>query len=226
MSQTFASRQLVMFDIDGTLVESYDFDATCFQDAVREVLDIEIDTDWHHYRHVSDTGILLQVLEEQGIQTQQETIIRRIRHDFTDRIAAHLASEPMLAVPGARELFETLRQRDDVALALATGGWSETARLKLDAAGFDIQDIPLASSSHHYNRIEIMRQAERLCGIDTPQRKTYFGDGPWDVLAAQALGYEFVLVGDRVDHTPSITDYRDLDRVLKLLELSPGPVLI
>ncbi|MET0089936.1 MAG: HAD family hydrolase [Candidatus Thiodiazotropha sp.] len=226
MAQDYDTRQLVMFDIDGTLVESYDFDAECFQDAVREVLDIEIDTDWHHYRHVSDTGILLQVLDEQGIQTQQETLIRRIRHEFTDRIASHLASEPMIAVPGARELFEALRQREDVTLALATGGWSETARLKLIAAGFDIHDVPLASSSHHYDRIEIMKQAERLCAIDAPQRRTYFGDGPWDVLAAKALGYEFVLVGDRVDHTPSIADYQDLDRVLRLLELSPGPVQI
>ncbi|MET0066963.1 MAG: HAD family hydrolase [Candidatus Thiodiazotropha sp.] len=226
MSQTFETRQLVMFDIDGTLVESYDFDAECFQDAVREVLDIEIDTDWHHYRHVSDTGILRQILEEQEIQTPHELIIRRIRQQFTERITAHLRSEPMQPVPGARELFETLRQRDDVSLALATGGWSETARLKLDAAGFITQGIPLASSSHHYDRIEIMRHAERLSGIQKASRKTYFGDGPWDARAAQALEYDFVLVGNRLDHSPAITDYRDLERVLRLLELSPNPVSI
>lgn len=31
---------LVMFDIDGTLVESYDFDSICFVDAVHDVLGV------------------------------------------------------------------------------------------------------------------------------------------------------------------------------------------
>lgn len=33
---------LVMFDIDGTLVESYDFDSICFVDAVHDVLGVRL----------------------------------------------------------------------------------------------------------------------------------------------------------------------------------------
>jgi beta-phosphoglucomutase-like phosphatase (HAD superfamily) len=34
-----------MFDIDGTLIESADFDSECFTEAVKEVTGFDIDTD-------------------------------------------------------------------------------------------------------------------------------------------------------------------------------------
>ncbi|WP_284041440.1 hypothetical protein [Vreelandella olivaria] len=34
--------QLVLFDIDGTVVESYDFDTKCFQVAAKDVLGVTI----------------------------------------------------------------------------------------------------------------------------------------------------------------------------------------
>jgi len=83
---------LVMFDIDGTLVESYDFDSSCFVDAVVDILGVRIN--------------------------------------------------------------------DDVALVFATGGWLESAKMKLSAAEIHFPDIPIASASDHYSRLEIMRLAE------------------------------------------------------------------
>lgn len=41
---------LVLFDIDGTLVESYDFDTECFQAAIQDVLGVTIRPDWGHYQ--------------------------------------------------------------------------------------------------------------------------------------------------------------------------------
>jgi beta-phosphoglucomutase-like phosphatase (HAD superfamily) len=50
---------LVMFDIDGTLTETMKVDEECF---VRSFMDVfgfsDIDTDWSHYRHTTDSGIL------------------------------------------------------------------------------------------------------------------------------------------------------------------------
>lgn len=65
---------LVMFDIDGTLVESYDFDASCFVQAVQNVLDICIDTDWSKYVHVTDSGILDEIISTHCIGGQREQI--------------------------------------------------------------------------------------------------------------------------------------------------------
>jgi len=48
----------VMFDIDGTLVESYDVDSKLFVESVYEVTGLSIDANWGRYRNVTDSGIL------------------------------------------------------------------------------------------------------------------------------------------------------------------------
>jgi len=42
---------LVLFDLDGTLVDSGAFEGELYVHAVRSVLGIAIDTDWSRYRH-------------------------------------------------------------------------------------------------------------------------------------------------------------------------------
>ena len=62
----------VMFDIDGTLVRSYDLDSICYIDAVREVTGICVDPDWSKYRHVTDAGILEEIIEVNGLSYRQK----------------------------------------------------------------------------------------------------------------------------------------------------------
>ena len=49
---------LILFDIDGTLVDSNEFDSEFYVQAVRKVLRIEVGDDWSAYQHVTDGGIL------------------------------------------------------------------------------------------------------------------------------------------------------------------------
>ncbi|HRE31610.1 MAG TPA: hypothetical protein PLD88_06500, partial [Candidatus Berkiella sp.] len=52
---------LIIFDIDGTLIHSHEKEVDCFIDAVTTVLGIkEIDRDLHSYQHVTDKGILIE----------------------------------------------------------------------------------------------------------------------------------------------------------------------
>ena len=62
------SKIAVIFDIDGTLVESSGFEDDLYVAAVRDVLgDVCIRKSWSTYRHVTDTGILRQIMEENRI---------------------------------------------------------------------------------------------------------------------------------------------------------------
>ena len=103
-----------------------------------------------------------------------------------------------LPLEGGPEMIRQLAE-SGMAVALATGGWESTARLKLEQAGYDIRDIPLASSSDADTREEIMRIAERRArdrhGVMAFDTITYVGDGVWDARAAANLGWRFVGVG-------------------------------
>lgn len=210
---------LVVFDIDGTLIESYDFDTECFQKAIQDVLDVLVDPDWGKYRHVTDAGILNQIMDERPPVDDRESIILAIKERFVERIENHLSQQRIFPIPGADRFLAELAERDDVTLAMATGGWYESAILKLKAAGIDTTNIPIASASDHESRIEIMKLAEARTSGAFYQSKAYFGDGPWDLKASAELGYNFVLVGNRTKHSQAIPDFTDVKKALAFIGL-------
>ena len=59
---------LVLFDIDGTLVDSDEFDSELFVRAVREVLGIEIGDKVHHHARYPDFGEKAVILRMLGLR--------------------------------------------------------------------------------------------------------------------------------------------------------------
>jgi len=208
---------LVLFDIDGTLVDSCEFDAECFQAAIKDVLGVTVGPDWSRYQHVTDSGILTQVIEELGFQIDNERMAEEVKEQFLSRVTDYISCNVVSPISGANEFLSQLIARQNVAVALATGGWAESAKMKLSAAGIDFLAIPLASSSDHYSRVEIMRLAEKRAGNHRYDSRTYFGDGSWDQKASETLGYNFVSVGDRISSPQSIRDYTKTDVTLRYI---------
>jgi len=195
-----------MFDIDGTLIESSDFDSECFTEAVKEVTGLEIDTDWARYKHVTDTGILNEFFNENSIENTNEVTIS-IKCAFLAKIQTRIDKAPIREINGASKFIAKLKELDGIVISFATGGWLESAVLKLESAGIDISGIPIASSNDHYSRIEIMKIAEQRAIKESRLSFTYFGDGSWDLKACKELGVNFVLVGDKLEHNQSINSF-------------------
>jgi phosphoglycolate phosphatase-like HAD superfamily hydrolase len=217
--------QLVMFDVDGTLVNSNDFDGPLFAEAIRDVLGLQVDTTWKSYRNVTDSGILEELLSEDTFHWEREVLYEQIKNQFVGLTQDYMSRHPdaVTEIPGARALMTRLRELPEIQIAIATGGWRETAELKLDAVGIEFRDLPLATSSDAISRTEIMRLAEEQSARHGPlTRKWYFGDADWDKRASEELGYEFVAVGPRVKHRIAFPDLSDLPGILTLLGLSQG----
>lgn len=203
--------QSIMFDIDGTLVNSFEFDEQCFVEAVQEALNIDVDTCWESYPHVTDRGLLIEILKRAGHSMSIDECEAKVKPLFVKKVNAHLVKNGLEPVSGAAELIHQLKCNSKVALSLATGGWLETAMTKLHAAKIDVTGIPIASSNDHYRRTSIMRLALERSGVESSAsgKTIYFGDAVWDQAACQKLGFSFVLVGSRVQHDPSIGDFQD-----------------
>ena len=145
---------LILFDIDGTLVDSHEFDSEMYVQAVRAVLGIEVDDDWAVYRHVTDSGILNEIMDKEGVKGDRSRIQAEVRETFAELISDHLygQGQPLAEVPGAGAFLANLQSRPQFAIGLATGGWEETARMKLGAVGLDPDALPLASGSDAVSR--------------------------------------------------------------------------
>jgi phosphoglycolate phosphatase-like HAD superfamily hydrolase len=187
----------VIFDLDGTLVDSDAFDGALYGEAVREVIgDVDIDESWRRYRHVTDAGVLAQIIEERGLPRSDDLEVR-IRAVFGAKVQRYLAQGGRCeCVPGAKAAIEEL-QTAGCAVGIATGGWGHTARMKLAHAGIPFENLVLTSSDDSFDRVEIMSAClQRLGG--TPERAVYVGDGQWDLEASRRAGWRFVGVGEKL----------------------------
>jgi beta-phosphoglucomutase-like phosphatase (HAD superfamily) len=185
----------VIFDIDGTLLQSAAVDDALYREAVQAVLgEVRLRPTLHDYPFVTDTGILRQILADNQIDGGEE-LLETIRATFVELLEAHVHHHgPFTEIPGAANLLRSLQSSSSHAVAMATGGWRQSAELKLSSAGIDFAGIPLATANDHHERTAIMELALSSLG-DNFQRVTYCGDGPWDRDACRALGWEFVAVG-------------------------------
>ncbi|WP_114764533.1 HAD family hydrolase [Vibrio rhodolitus] len=204
----------VMLDVDGTLIQSYEFDEQCFIDAVYETTGLKILNDWHNYPNVTDRGILKTFIERQAPQYSIEELENIVKPVFVKNIQNSINREPAQEVPGAKGFVSHLLSSNLHLVSIATGGWGETAKIKLASAGFEIDQLPIASSNDHYSRIEIMNLAKSKADLTLKMPITYFGDAEWDVRACEELGVNLVIVGERVEHRQSIPNFNSLEQAL------------
>ena len=92
----------ILFDIDGTLLESTEVDARLYEEAVRTVLgDIGLRPQWNDYVHVTDSGLLREILADNGIAHSVE-LEGRVRATFVALIDAYISPRYALPLDQAR----------------------------------------------------------------------------------------------------------------------------
>jgi phosphoglycolate phosphatase-like HAD superfamily hydrolase len=216
----FAVMHLVMFDVDGTLVDSAGFDGALYAQAVREVLQIPVDETWASYRNATDSGILEQLLAQHDFGPAVGDLRAGVKRRFVELFEDYAARHPSAVreIPGAKALIDTLCTIPSVRVAVATGGWLETASLKLKGIGLAIERLAIATASDSADRTTIMQIAERRAMLGfASSRKTYFGDGAWDQRASAHLGYQFIAIGRNIEHDLLFQDFSDREAVLACL---------
>ena len=187
----------IILDIDGTLIDSMGVDPKLYFSSIERVLGRVCLRDLDDYDHVTDSGILGQILEENGFSGAGE-LAASVKAMFMEGLNSHIediGSFPV--IEGAVEFVECVRRSTDTRIAIATGCWRESALLKLQTSGFNIEGIPVATSDDSPSRVEIMRSALQMTGGDAGA-VTYFGDAEWDQRACHDLGWNFVAVGPRL----------------------------
>ncbi len=157
------------------------------------------------YEHVTDSGILAQILRENGF-SDIGGLMTSVKGAFMEELNRHIEHAGSFPViDGAMQFFDRTRSSSDTRIAIATGCWRESALLKLQTSGFDIEGIPVATADDSPSRVEIMRSALQMTGGNA-EAVTYFGDAEWDQRACRDLGWNFVAVGSRLGGIESFTD--------------------
>ena len=196
-----ASRRFYILDIDGTLLPTAAVDNRCYWAALGDVFGARgrppaLDG----FTNVTDIGILHQWCLGRFGRLALAAEVEAVQLRFLARLRREAEERPADFRPhrGVRRWLAARRAAGDARVALATGGWSRTARFKLAVSGLDAFDLPLASCDDGVERTTIMRHAlRRLAGADAMAagEVCYVGDGIWDFHSTRALGWRFIGIG-------------------------------
>lgn len=189
-------RRLAIFDIDGTVTATNDVDTECYTQALATELGLApADIRWMEAPHITDAGITRWLWTQHRGSLPTAAELSAIRTKFFRLLDDQLRQRPdrFLAMTGAADALERLHA-DGWTIALATGAWGASARMKLEAAGLPM-GLPLFCSDDAFERAAIVSLALQHCERASGRpfdRVVSVGDGVWDVRTAKELGLPFV----------------------------------
>lgn len=229
-------QRLVLWDVDGTLVDTAGVTARSFDRAVEAALGR------HPGKHDvpmsgrTDPSIALEILAFAGVD--EEEAGRHLAH-VVDRLEAELAASAVRfrqkgrVLPGVEEVLDRLHAHPSVSQSVLTGNTAANASLKLETFGLDRWlDLEIgAFGSDRHDRDELvpvaLERARRLRRRSfSPAEVWVVGDTRRDLACARAARARCLLVGTgRVsmselrpagaDHV--LHDLSDVDEVCALL---------
>lgn len=224
--------KLLIFDIDGTLTDTNNVDSQCFIKAFQDEFGIEINnTDWSTFKNVTDLGLLNDLFTENFGKPPKFSQLLSFQARFFSYLELSLIEKPEMfcEIAGASNFIDFCLLQSDIQIAFATGGWSNSAKLKLQAAKIKFESIPLSSSDFLISRQEILKDA-----IDKSIRQNrsnsfmnliYFGDGVWDFKTTAELEIDFIGVDAKNDGklknigaTKIISGFSEIKKVFTLLQ--------
>jgi phosphoglycolate phosphatase len=222
--------RLVLWDIDGTLVDSVKLGLFAFEDAFERVIGAP-PAEVVPFAGRTDFEIALDLLERSGVEPS-DALLERFGTEL-HRAMVERAEELRRrgrAYPGARESLERLAGEPHVVQSLLTGNIAPNAQVKLGAFGLDtLVDLEIgAYGSDHRRRGRLvhvaLRKFERKHGASlAPGDVVLIGDTPLDVAAAHEGGARAVAVAtgpfgrrelDAAGADAVLDDLRDVEAVV------------
>jgi phosphoglycolate phosphatase-like HAD superfamily hydrolase len=192
--------ELILFDIDGTLLWPRGAGRACSREAMLEVFGTCGRIDSHDFGGKTDWFTLTELLREEGFNADD---VARAIPAYEQAMERHMqriiGDYPVEACPGSVELVQTLRQRG-IGLGLVTGNVSTTAPIKLRAAGFDPAWFPVgaygseSADRNHLPAIALERAIRHFSRSIEPAQVMVIGDTVADIECARALGAAAVAV--------------------------------
>ena len=182
--------QLLLFDIDGTLVDSGGAGVRALDYAFRDVLAIDNAFSNISMAGKTDMQIVKEGLTKHGVSSDNG-IVPKITDAYIRHLSTELNNSDKHLKPGITEVLEALKSREDRYLVgLLTGNFERGARLKLDAFGLNDYFPTGAFGSDHEDRNKLLPIAVERFRIISGRDFDFgdciiIGDTPRDVMCAK-----------------------------------------
>lgn len=180
----------ILFDIDGTLIDSSGAGGGALLHALREEFRLA-DPIPVRLHGRTDLGIMTELLQANQIEAT-EGHLRRLRERYFEVLPDELARRDGRVLPGVREILEAIIDRPDRHLGILTGNMPRSAQFKLEH--FDLWHYfefgIFGDQAMHRPLLRgpaIRTLAERMVGDRRTAKIIVIGDTPLDIELAHAM---------------------------------------
>ncbi len=205
---------LILFDIDGTILRTQGIGLQAMERAGCEVVSPRFSLEG-----ISTAGRLDPLIYLDGAQRAQVDEPGRFHDAFRARYAVHLEAmleggAPVTILPGVVELIDSLAADDRVMLALLTGNYPETGRLKIAKGGIDPGQFQFGAwgidgpSRRDLTPVAIDRYRERTGKMIDRDQVIIIGDTPHDIDCAHHHGCRVIAVATGGSTREELTEHR------------------
>jgi HAD superfamily hydrolase (TIGR01549 family) len=178
----------VIFDVDGTLVDTTFIHTVCWADALATAGHVVPMASVHHTIGMGSTELLDYLLPDRDTSEDEKIV------------TAHLALYRqywgrLCAFDGAADLMRSCAQRGHKVVLASSASTDELAALKRALDADDIIDVATSSADAESGKPapDILTAALDQSGLD-PDSAVFVGDSVWDAEAAAKAGLAFVAV--------------------------------
>jgi len=216
--------QLLLFDIDGTLVDTGGAGSRAMTLAFHDICGVE-----DAFSSISMAGMTDPTILEEAVSMARESG-RHVDCNFEDVYSSYLdhlqnelrsGANPYRVLPGVTETLDELHEDPDFLLGLATGNIAEGARVKLEHGNIYHYFKFGGYGSDHGNRTHVVKRAvKRGSEYAAPRdvtRAVVIGDTPRDIIHAREAGAEVVAVASGF-HSREVPAEFNPDLILDSLE--------
>ena len=185
--------KLILFDIDGTLIDTGGAGARSWAWAFERQFDAKVDIAEHSTAGMTDPAIgrttFKEVMEREPTNAELTRLMASYQAVLPDYVAS---SEDYRVLGGVQNLLENLTDAG-IALGLTTGGLEAAAHAKLGRGQLNHFFLVGGYGSDSEDRVALTQAAvdrgERLVGRALDLRDVYVvGDTPLDIAAAKGVG--------------------------------------
>lgn len=187
------NRVSIIWDIDGTLLNTGGVGVAPFQTAIREITGLELDLDRKRFSGLTDFAIAEAMLRAANYRDTSMTVVERVLIRYVQLLEEALERSPAKPIGNISKVLEQCAQSEKFQNYIGTGNFGAGAVAKLQSAGllkFFDSEVIYAAALISPTREQILSNARD--GVPNDSIGIVVGDSPHDVSASRNVGLKVI----------------------------------